>query len=185
MVDRKKYSQTITPDSGTRSPQIRLDVRYLRIPTTWSVEEIPASEIRPEPSTYVRENFLGFEDGWGRVDQRGVKIPPRKDDTPDWRYRLVPAVSKSAKWDVIKLNPFDLRTQFLKLDIDNQEKTLDFLNVVGVWNINTQTGEESMRIDRTVGHQYVSGFATTFAVGDLKRAQQRIRHQMEWLAKDT
>lgn len=187
----KKPTKTITQDVSPRSVPLRVDVRYLRIPAKWYVEEIPASQIRPEPSTtsrqsdapYFRERFIGFEDGWGRTNVRGEKIPARKSDAPDWLYALVPAVDQSA-WEAVELDPFDLRTQFLKLDIDDQKKTTDFLSNIGVWNINEQVGTGSMRIERTVGQRYVSGFASTFMVGDLKLAQERTRRQMEWLEKE-
>ena len=186
----KRYSNTITHESSARSVPIRLDVHYLRIPVKWSVEEIPASEIRPESSTtprpgdapYFREKFLGFEEGWGRTNVRGEKISARKNDAPDWRFALVPEVDQTAK--IVELDPFELHKQFLKLDIDDQGKTLDFLNTIGAWNINTQTGEPSMRIERTIGHRHVSGFATTFSVGGLKRAQEHANSQMEWFEKD-
>jgi hypothetical protein len=187
----KKPTKTITRDVSPRSVQLRVDVRYLRIPAQWYVEEIPASDIRPDPSTtsqptdapYFRERFIGFEDGWGRTDVRGVKIPARKSDSPDWQYALVPVVDQSA-WEAVELDPFDLRTQFLKLDIDDQKKTTDFLSNIGVWNINEQVGTDSMRIERTVGQRYVSGFASAFPVGDLRLAQERARRQMESLEKD-
>src|SRR6516165_632535 len=131
----KRYPETITHDIDTRAAPIRLDVRYLRIPVTWSVEEIPNADVglaeqsrtgRPLEAPYFREKFLGFEEGWARTDVRGVKVPTRI--SPDGRYALVPEVNQSRKWEVAERDPFDLRTQFLKLNIDDQDETLDFLN---------------------------------------------------------
>jgi hypothetical protein len=122
-----------------------------------------------------------------RVDVRYFRIPVRwsVEEIPDVeetdeRYALVPKVESG---QAIQLDPFKLRSQFLKLDIDDQEQTLDFLNYIGVWNINEQTGEDFMRIARAVGHRYVSGYASPFTVGALNRAQERARHQMLQLEK--
>jgi hypothetical protein len=101
----------------------------------------------------------------------------------DERFALVPTVNSSKNWKPVELDPFELRTRFLKLNIDNQQQTIDFLNDIGVWNINEQYGEDFMRIERPVGHRYVSGYAAPFTVGVLKREQERALQLMDLLQK--
>jgi len=129
----------------------------------------------------VRVDFPYFRIpvSWSVIEDPDVEEVEGKN-LQDERWVFVPEVKSGP---IKQLDPFKLRSQFLKLDIDDEDQTLDFLNYIGVWNINEQTGAgaDSMRIERAVGHRYVSGYAAYFTVGELKRAQKRAEHQMRQL----
>src|ERR1700741_4349314 len=97
MVHRKQSSKAITSDSTADFLPVRLQVRYIRVPVRW---QMVRCESQPAPWIPGAHFMVGQD--WEPLAGFGV--------------RLIPTVAPAAVGD-IQLDPFNLRSQFLKLDV--------------------------------------------------------------------
>jgi hypothetical protein len=152
---------------GAEFVQLNLQVRYRRVPTRW--EGVPT-----QLHALAKPGHAGFFHGKG----------------PLYEVSLVPTVSPGATADRT-LDPFRLRSEFLKLDVNDREATLAFLTVAGLWELRpnvTRVGEKPFPrmnpvTDVIADFRRLNGLAVPIAPGQLREAQIEWNERLAFLSQ--
>ena len=111
---------------------------------------------------------------------------------PDVGRTLFPEVSERTAYGSLggqvaldTLDPFRVRTEFLKLDVSNTKATLEFLEHVGLWSMNGWAPANCQRIsDVWAGYRLLNGCAIPTSAGELHREQKRCTEMLDLLRRD-
>jgi hypothetical protein len=111
---------------------------------------------------------------------------------PDFGCTFFPEVSQQTGYGRLggqvaldTLDPFKLRTEFLKLDVSDGEATLAFLNHAGLWDMRPWHWFHCDRIsDVWAGFRRLNGLAIPTSASDLYRAQKQCTDRLDLLRRD-
>jgi len=182
MRDIEQLSKSITDRTETTAAdfvQIGLQVRYRRIPTRWEIVPTSTSKggkLRVLPLHKQPGALLGFVLDKGPLNE----------------VLLVPTVEPGTAADKT-LDPYRLRTEFLRLHVNDRDATLAFLNAVGLWGIrpNYSTSQklpsfpvpELNPVDAVADFRHITGGAVPISPGQLERTQKEWRARIELLKR--
>lgn len=172
--DRSITSKSVTTSEPSDAfLSLGIQVRYLRVPTRWERKLITDGAIANRSMAP-----LTMGDKWEPLADYGCTLYPRVSESLKDGGKLI-----GQKSDV-ELNPFKLRTEFLRLDVSDTKSVLRFLTKIGLWNV--QGWHWSKRhcdhLLAFAGHRVLDGLAIPTSAADLRREQLRCNQQLDLLS---